>query len=112
MTDIWRSFVAQRCLWELDMGVVFHAPEVEQERNFHDLMKDFEDEIQGYLGNRQIAKALMSLDLKKGSENLMDNLYKCYEQLVSIKLLPLQELELLNTWILDLKSLLPFKSNT
>jgi hypothetical protein len=25
MTDIWRSFVAQRCLWELGQGLVFHA---------------------------------------------------------------------------------------
>ena len=25
MTDIWRSLIAQRCLWELGQGVVFHA---------------------------------------------------------------------------------------
>ena len=28
MTDIWRSFVAQRCLWALGHGVVFHGAEV------------------------------------------------------------------------------------
>jgi len=44
MTDIWRSFVAQRCLWELGYGLVFHAAEVDQERNEHNLMRDFEDE--------------------------------------------------------------------
>ena len=43
MCDIWKSFVAQRCLWELDMGIVFHAPEVYQDRNVHDLMRDFRD---------------------------------------------------------------------
>lgn len=33
MTDIWRSFVAQRCLWEMGKGVTFHSPaEVYQEK--------------------------------------------------------------------------------
>jgi hypothetical protein len=30
MCDIWKSFVAQRCLWELNLGVAFHSPEVNQ----------------------------------------------------------------------------------
>jgi hypothetical protein len=51
MTDIWRSFVAQRCLWELGQGVVFHASTVYQERNAHRLLRDFEDEVPGYLLN-------------------------------------------------------------
>src|SRR6185369_14227560 len=51
MTDIWRSFIAQRCLWELDLGVVFHGAEVAQERNQHDLMRDFADEVPGYTRN-------------------------------------------------------------
>ena len=28
MTDIWRSFIAQRCLWEFGCGLVFHTAEV------------------------------------------------------------------------------------
>jgi hypothetical protein len=31
MTDIWRSFIAQRCLWELGHWVVCQAPELELE---------------------------------------------------------------------------------
>jgi hypothetical protein len=45
MTDIWRSFVAQRCLWAVGQGVAFHASEVAQARNQHNLMRDFEDEV-------------------------------------------------------------------
>ena len=48
MTDIWRSFVAQRILQENDWAVLFHAPTVSQERNEHDLMRDFADEVPGY----------------------------------------------------------------
>jgi len=54
MTDIWRSFVAIRCLWELGEGVVFHNASVYQRRNEHDLLKDFEDEIPGYLNNEKV----------------------------------------------------------
>ena len=43
MTDIWRGFVAQRCLWELGKGIVFHAAEVVQRRNPHALLRDFAD---------------------------------------------------------------------
>jgi len=65
MTDIWRSFVAQRCLWEIGQGVTFHSPsEVYQERNKHDLMKDFKDEIPGYLYNEEVVKILSGIELK------------------------------------------------
>ena len=58
MTDIWRSFIAQRCLWELKTGLVFHAAEVVQARNVHNLVKNFEDEICGYLRNDDIKQCL------------------------------------------------------
>jgi hypothetical protein len=78
MTDIWRSFVAQRCLWEIGEGVTFHSPsEVYQDRNEHDLLKDFEDEIPGYLKNDLIVETLQSLTLKQGQENICDNMLTC-----------------------------------
>lgn len=58
MTDIWRSFVAQAALWHAGQRVSFHGPTVEQVRNAHDLMKDFADEVDGYLHNRRIATTL------------------------------------------------------
>ena len=33
MTDIWRSFVAQRIAWENGWQLLFHGPTMEQERN-------------------------------------------------------------------------------
>lgn len=99
MCDIWRSFVAQRCLWELGEGVTFHSPsEVFQDRNEHDLMKDFEDEIPGYLNNDRIVEILASLELK-GS--VVDNMLVCYSFLVSNNILPLQEIESLIEWVKD-----------
>ncbi|MGD1699535.1 STELLO glycosyltransferase family protein [Dapis sp. BLCC M229] len=58
MTYIWRSFVAQRICWENGWRVLFYSPTVYQERNFYNLMRDFEDEVSGYLNNDKIAKSL------------------------------------------------------
>jgi hypothetical protein len=105
MTDIWRSLVAQRCLWELGHGVVFHAPEVFQERNLHDLMRDFSDEVVGYLRNREMARILEDLPLKPGIGHLGDNLNACYESLVGRGFFPQEELRLLQGWLADLHAL-------
>ena len=101
MTDIWRSFVAQRCLWELDCGVVFHGPEVIQDRNEHNLLRDLSDEVPGYLGNGKLAQILGALTLTKGVDAVADNLNTCYEALVMAEFFPAEELELLAAWTKD-----------
>ena len=101
MTDIWRSFIAQRCLWELGAGVVFHAPEVRQERNFHDLMRDFADEVPGYLGNEALCDRLASLELESGPDAVAVNLVRCYDELVGTDFFPSAELALVRDWVAD-----------
>ncbi len=103
MTDIWRSFVAQRCLWELGHGLVFHAPDVVQERNPHDLMRDFRDEVPGYEGNRQIARSLAQLQLEPGESGVGANVVRCYERLVADGFLPADELPLVRAWAVDIQ---------
>ena len=80
MTDIWRSLVAQHCLWEMEEGVVFHSATVFQERNEHDLLRDFADEVPGYLLNDRIRRELEDCNLDK--QDLAGSLSKCYESLV------------------------------
>lgn len=105
MTDIWRSFVAQRCLWELGTGVTFHGPEVVQARNHHDLMRNFADEISGYLQNTQIARWLEEARLKSGSEAIGSNMLVCYELLVERGVFPEKELNLVRAWLKDVETL-------
>lgn len=102
MTDIWRSFIAQKCLWEVDEGITFHSPsEVFQDRNEHDLLKDFEDEVPGYLKNDLIVETLQGLKLKQGEENICDNLLTCYDALVRKNILPSMEINSVKEWIKD-----------
>jgi len=104
MCDIWKSFVAQRCLWELDMGIVFHAPEVYQDRNVHDLVRDFRDEIPGYDKNRQICEILAGLKLKKGGSAISENLRSCYAALVEKEIFPQGEMPILDAWLQAINS--------
>ncbi len=96
MTDIWRSFVAQRCLWETGEGVVFHSATVYQERNEHNLLRDFEDEVPGYLLNDKIRQSLEDCRLEAG--DMTRNLSLCYEALVKDELLQSDELPILREW--------------
>jgi hypothetical protein len=105
MTDIWRSFVVQRILWENDWHVSFHAATVYQQRNEHNLMRDFEDEVPGYLKNRQIRDTLSELDLRGGADRHGENLRRCYGALVTTGVIGHQELPLLNAWISEVESL-------
>ena len=104
MTDIWRSFVAQRIAWENGWSVLFKGPDVFQQRNEHNLMKDFADEVPGYLNNREIGTQLDALKLEAGPENLGANLIRCYEELVRLELVGGKEMDLVKAWVMDLES--------
>lgn len=103
MTDIWRSFVAQRCLWEMGYGVVFHGAEMYQERNPHSLLKDFELEVPGYLGNTRLCALLEATPLRSGPGTMGANLISCYAALVGGGFVPKEEMTILEAWLADLE---------
>lgn len=105
MTDIWRSFVSQRIAWEQDWSVLFHKATMLQERNEHDLMHDFSDEISGYLNNDNIAKNLDELKFTKRPLLIEESLRACYEVLIKMDLIEDREIALLNAWIDDISNI-------
>jgi len=105
MTDIWRSLVAQRIATENGWWILFHEATVWQERNEHSLMRDFADEVPGYLHNRQIAATLQALPLLAGVEHVGDNLRRCYTALIDLGVVGRDELALVDAWLSDLRSL-------
>ena len=103
MTDIWRSFIAQKCLWAIGQGVTFHSPaEVYQERNPHDLMKDFEQEIPGYLNNENICNILSGVKL---STDTCENLFECYYWLARNNIFDRAEIDSVEKWIEDYENI-------
>lgn len=96
MTDIWRSFVAQKMLWRAGEGVAFLAPNVLQERNPHDYFADFRDEILGYLHNQTISKVLARIEESSGSPGEL--LRRCYADMQEVGVVEPRELVNIDEW--------------
>jgi hypothetical protein len=96
MTDIWRSLVAQRCLWEMGEGLIFHDATVVQDRNDHNLLRDFSDEVPGYLHDDSIRVALEATALD--AKDLHRSVYLCYEKMVADRFVDAAELPLVRSW--------------
>jgi hypothetical protein len=105
MTDIWRSLVAQRIAWENGWRILYRSPTLRQVRNPHDLMRDFRDEVPGYLHNRAIARTLDSVSLAPGAAAIPANLARCYDALIGLGVLPAAERARLDAWLADLAAL-------
>lgn len=105
VTDIWRSFIAQRIAWTCGWPILFHNSTVYHERNDHNLMNDLEDEIPGYLHNGQLYENLKALELKEGVENISVNLIICYQKLIDMGLIANAEMALLKEWIHDIEKI-------
>ena len=102
MTDIWRSFIAQRLAWEAGWRLLFHSSTVYQERNEHDLMRDFADEVPGYLNNERICKTLEDASFRSGVGALGENLIHAYEALIKLQVIEVGERELVSVWVEDM----------
>jgi len=100
-TDIWRSFIAQRVLWTLESGVMFHAATMLQVRNAHDIRQDFEEEKRLYSMTATVTKNLEDLHLKPGFASMGENLMLCYEEMVRVGIFPKDELSLVSCWLDD-----------
>jgi hypothetical protein len=105
MTDIWRSFVAQRIAHVNGWAIGFHKATVYQVRNEHNLMRDFADEVPGYLHNENIRAALDALDLPAGADQVPQAMRLCYAKLVQMGLVGDGELALLDAFLADLGGL-------
>ena len=94
-TDILRGYVAQRLMWEQGLHLGFMSATVYQERNEHDLMRDFADEIEMYLGVRKVVEVLDGLSLH--GDPLQDQ-YDAYAALHKAGVVEERELEILSAW--------------
>lgn len=98
--------MAQRVAWENGWAIYYHEPTVWQERNEHNLMRDFEDEIPGYVNNKRICAELQTLSLKGGQSNLLSDMKTCYQKLIEMQVIGKEEMQLLEAWSQDISSLL------
>jgi hypothetical protein len=105
MTDIWRSFIATHLMQLNGYSLIFTGASAFQSRNEHDLMRDFSDEIPGYLGNAAMINVIQSMELLGGVVNLSNDMRKIYSKLVKEGFFLEKELKSLDAWLLDCSGL-------
>lgn len=102
MTDIYRSFIAQRIVQEMGRGVLFHHATVHQDRNVHSIISDFRDEVMCYTDDGAYIDGLAQLDLSGQSQAEM--LISCYEFSVMKGYVKSAEMEGVLAWVHDLST--------
>jgi len=95
--DILRGYVAQPIMWIADYLLGFTEATVVQERNAHDLMKDFDDEIPCYTLSEKAFQIVRSAVRSKTS--IPDNLMIAYEALAIANIVQKSEIEYLARWL-------------
>jgi hypothetical protein len=102
-TDILRGYVAQPILQAAGYRLGFTEATVYQERNAHDLMRDFADEVPFYLN------AQLCMDIACGAvspeNSVSQNLHAAYVALRREGIVPDEELPLLEAWLEDCRRL-------
>ncbi len=94
--DIWRGLIAMAIAHARGWSLAVLPPTVRQERNPHDLMRDFRDEIPVYL---ETAPALDRLtEAAASTTDDSDALRASYEALVDLGYVPREELVLVDAW--------------
>ena len=101
-TDILRGLVAQPIMWLYDLQLGFTHATVVQKRNAHDFMKDFESEIPMYLHAEKVIHIVS--ESISSRYTIEDNLYRAYEALNRNNIVDKKELDTLNAWIGDYKT--------
>lgn len=101
VTDIWKSYIAQRLLWCMDSSVLFLSPSVYQLRNEHNLMKDFSEEIPLYTQVHDLIKLLENFT--SDASDACELMKKMYFYLNKNNFLGEIEVRLCELWIEEVK---------
>ncbi len=99
MTDIWRSFVAQVALWRFGGRLAYRPATARQDRNPHDLMCDFRDEVDGYLHNRAMVRDLREAASRSRAVDMAGLALDLWRALVAKGYLLEKEIPLVERWL-------------
>jgi hypothetical protein len=102
MTDIWRGFVVQPAIRVLGGETVFGKLGFRQDRNEHNLLKDFESEAIGHIHSQtvyEVSKGVWnSDDFSRNPDSLLRGMNEIYKRLVKLSIIDQKELEIINAW--------------
>jgi hypothetical protein len=99
-TDILRGYVVQKLLWDQGMVLAFGQSTVVQDRNVHNLMRDFQDEVPMYLNTRKTVEVLEGLP---ASGTAIERLLRAYGAMEKASIVTGLEMTGIEAWAADLR---------
>ena len=101
VSDIWRGYWVQRLLWEIDGNLCFVPAHVMQERNMHDILQDYKDELDLYSNAGNLIKFLCGW--RSNCLNLWGAIIELHQELIAHNFFGTSEMDFINAWLEDLK---------
>ncbi|KAK3577024.1 hypothetical protein CHS0354_003093 [Potamilus streckersoni] len=95
VTDIWRSYFAEYFFHKENINLIFSPPYVRQDRNPHNLLKDFDAENDLYMRS----KVLINLLSELSSTNSSLGLQQLYEELYKRGYIESEDVKFIHAWV-------------
>jgi len=102
VADIWRGYMAQRLMWNLDLTLAFSTPWVAQYRNQHEALADFAAEQPLYRQSGELVSALRNWT--PATRTLPGQIEELYIHLYELEILEDRDVRLVQAWLADLVS--------
>uniref|UniRef100_A0A7S1INI2 Glycosyl transferase CAP10 domain-containing protein n=1 Tax=Eutreptiella gymnastica TaxID=73025 RepID=A0A7S1INI2_9EUGL len=102
VSDIWRSYITQRILWDIGGRIVFRSPWVVQYRNAHNYLADFDSEYDLYKKATALVQYLK--DWNSDEKILKRRLLQLCVDLYEREIFEQEDVLLMNDWLHDLGS--------
>ena len=103
VSDIWRSYAAQRLMWLCGQQLAFSAPWVEQIRNAHNYLADFAAEGPLYSQAGELVRYLREWKPPASATTLRDCVLELTISLYEIGVLEESDIHLQRAWLHDLQ---------
>lgn len=100
VSDIWRSYLVQRIMWDAGFSLAFTVPTVKQCRNVHTYLADFDAEDHLYGRTAELIRVL--LEWEPESRTVSGRLIEGAVMLYEYSFLEYQDVELMDAWVADL----------
>lgn len=103
VSDIWRAYLVQRLLWDVEQVVAFRPTYVVHERVGHDSLKDFDSEQDLYLKTSAMLNFLS--EWRSNASTLVERIEQLWVELFQRGFVEEADYRLAQAWISDLLSL-------
>ena len=101
VSDIWRSYIAQRLFWDVGLRIGFVArPLVIQDRNIHSNIGDLASEWDLYIKGKQLIEFLV--DWKGTGKTIVERTEELWVALYERQYIELDDVELVQLWLQSL----------